>query len=275
MLVTLGNMHFSQMKITLAKIDPHQAHRNLYTKFHGLLNKLGIRCTLSESQIDKGIFGPRTETEDWQILCSPKYFYRAEAAIDLTSEIIDILDLKQELPKNDLGIARLVASAFERLTLVKDPLTQNILDSDLEEIGNLIITASLRSKTIKDPVKIDVKKVESLIPRVNTFFDNLSNITIPEEYLLREDHELDAETIAAGFTPSELSVDGPICQNISRLLSTLTQSLIQKGPVEDLLNDLLENIKHLRNIIFLALPEENEILQELNGIIEDLSRLLD
>ena len=262
MSVSFSKIHFSRMKMTLAKIEPHQAHLNLYAKFQGLLNKLRIRCTLSEHQTAEGIFGPLAEVKEREILSSPKYLYRAEAAIDLTSEIVDILKLEQALPKNDLGIARLVASVFERLTLVKDPLMQEISDSDLEEIGNLIIEASIPSATLKDPVKIGAKKVESLIPRLNTFFDNFSNIVIPEEYLSPED-------------ASELSIEGPICLNITRLLSALTQSLIRKGPIEDLLNDLLGELKHLRGIIILALPKENEILQELNGIIEDLSSLLD
>jgi len=262
MSVSFSKVNFTRMKTALAKIEPHQAHLNLYDKFQGLLNKLGIRCTLSERQTAEGIFGPLAEVKEREILSSPKYLYRAEAAIDLTSEIVEILKLKQALPKKELEIVKLVTSVFERLTLVKDPLMKKISDNDLEDIGNLIIEASIPSATLKGPVKIDAKKVESLILRLNTFFDTFSKITIPEEYLPAE-------------SASELSIDGPICLNISRLLSALTQSLIEKGPVEDLLNDLLEELKHLRGLIHLVLLEENEILQDINGLIEDLSSLVD
>ncbi len=137
--VKFTNSHSSQMRTIVAKIRPDQAHSNIAPKFRHLLEKLGITCGLGKDAIEKGILECFVVIKGRKIKVSPAYWSRAEAAIDLTCEIVDILNLKDQLPKDDLKILRLVRLVFHRLIYVKSPFMKNISDEDLEAIGNRII----------------------------------------------------------------------------------------------------------------------------------------
>lgn len=255
--IRLFSSYFPRMKTALAKIERDQSHMNVYPKFYNLLNKLGVARTLSKNDIAKGFFGRHAEVGNTKEITELNHWYRAEAAIDLMDEMIEILEIKELLSKNDLEILALVSSVFDRLSTVKNPLMENISDGDLEEIGNLIIVGTVSSEMVESSGRVDAEGIRDLISRMRRL----------SEILLREE------------TQEGLYVDEEATKKISETLIKISSVLAQPLPREAVIMSLLRQLKGKYESLLWDIiqqhPEDEKILTWLADILQDLTDLLD
>ncbi|MEE8638156.1 MAG: hypothetical protein V3T21_03825 [Candidatus Margulisiibacteriota bacterium] len=255
--IRLLSSYFPRMKTALAKIERDQSHMNVYPKFYNLLNKLGVARTLSKNDIAKGFFGRHAEVGNTKEITELNHWYRAEAAIDLVGEIIEILEIKELLSKNDLEILALVSSVFDRLSTVKNPLMENISDRDLEEIGNLIIIGTVSSEMVESSTRVDADRIRNLSARARKFSRDLPTTIMVEELLIDEEATVKASIIS------------------NRITSALARPMPREAVIMSLLRQLEGEYKYLLNHIISQLPREHKTLRELADILQDLTGLLD